>query len=52
MSEEIEEEEYPPCMICEGPNDMGEICKECAKENDPFDTDLENSGGWMIQDCR
>lgn len=41
--------EYPPCAICGGPNDMGEVCAECAKTNDPFATDLEASGGWMVQ---
>lgn len=29
-------EEYPPCAICGGKNDAGEVCKECAKTNNPF----------------
>jgi hypothetical protein len=45
-------EPYPPCMKCNGPNDMGEICKTCAKGNDPFGTDLEGPGGWMVQEGR
>jgi hypothetical protein len=32
----VETEEYPPCMICGGPNDMAELCAECGKQNDPF----------------
>lgn len=44
--------EYPPCKICNGPNDTGEVCAECAKTNDPFGADLEDSGGWMIQEGR
>jgi hypothetical protein len=43
-------EEYPPCKICDGPNDMGEVCAECAKTNDPFGIDLEAPGGWAVQD--
>lgn len=31
-----EGEDYPPCMICGGPNDMGELCPKCAKGNNPF----------------
>ncbi len=41
--------EYPPCAICGGPNDIGEVCAECSKTNDPFVTELEASGGWMVQ---
>ncbi|WP_415912217.1 hypothetical protein [Neptuniibacter sp. QD37_11] len=29
---------FPPCAICGGPNDMGEVCASCAKNNDPFVT--------------
>ncbi len=25
------EEQYPPCAICGGPNDVGEICGYCAQ---------------------
>ena len=25
-------EEHPPCVICQGPNDLGDMCAECAKE--------------------
>ena len=40
------------CRLCEKPIDWGELCEECAKDNDPFGADLEDAGGWMIQDGR
>jgi len=27
---------YPPCLMCGGPNDMGEVCSDCAPDNDPL----------------
>lgn len=27
---------YPPCAMCGGPNDQGEVCEKCAETNDPF----------------
>lgn len=44
--------DYQPCRICSAPNDIGELCTECAKGNDPFGADLSAPGGWMIQDGR
>lgn len=28
-----DERDYPPCFICGGPNDLGEVCARCAKEH-------------------
>jgi hypothetical protein len=45
------EEPHPPCAICGGENDQGEVCAECAKTYDPY-PDLEGGGGWAVQDGR
>ncbi|MFK8773644.1 hypothetical protein [Aeromonas caviae] len=44
------EPEYPPCAVCGKPNDIGELCAECAQGNDPLSVDIEGPGGWMVQD--
>jgi hypothetical protein len=49
MRKDVDDDTYP-CVICGKPNDIGEICPECSKDNDYFKTDLEASGGWMVQD--
>lgn len=38
--------EYPPCAVCDGPNDTGEVCAKCAKTNNYWDVEGENSSGW------
>lgn len=37
------------CAACGAANDVGELCEQCAVGNDPLKTDLEASGGWMVQ---
>lgn len=45
------QEPHPPCVICGGPNDQAEICMKCVVEYFMLPaTDLETSGGWMVQD--
>jgi hypothetical protein len=29
----MSEHECPPCVICGGPNDIGEVCERCANEH-------------------
>lgn len=36
-------DDYPPCAICGGPNDIGEVCAKCAKTNDPFSEAVSES---------
>jgi len=44
--------EYPPCLGCGGNNDIGELCPDCAKDNNYFGSDDDLSGSWMARDCR
>lgn len=46
-----EHDEYPPCVLCGGKNDMAEICYKCSKTYNPY-VDLEQSGGSAVQDGR
>lgn len=38
---------YPPCKRCNGPNDLGELCVNCAEATAGFD--YEAAGAWMAQ---
>lgn len=38
-------EPYPPCVLCGGLNDQGEICAKCSETYEP-DIDLPPSHSW------
>ncbi len=52
---QINEYDYDPprcCLVCDGPNDTGEICSVCAKKypGGCFDGNSECCGHWLVQD--
>jgi len=40
------------CRICGKLIVWGELCEDCAEKHDYYGVDVEDSGGWMVQDSR